>query len=93
MDKLKKGVKGIVDGVSKMELDDAKRKGRRFRDNLVKQMNVDSFPQDKAGLLVTEQLDLALSECKTKVESIIKRCHETNRKFRWRIFISLPQIL
>ncbi|KJA14578.1 hypothetical protein HYPSUDRAFT_150192 [Hypholoma sublateritium FD-334 SS-4] len=45
-------------------------------------MNVDSFPQDKAGLLVTEQLDLALSECKAKVESIIKRCHETNRKFR-----------
>ena len=82
MDKLKKGFKGIVDGVSKVELDDAKRKGKRFRDNLVKQMNVDSLSQTKAGLLVTEQLDLALSECTAKVESIIKRCHETNRKYR-----------
>ena len=82
MDKLKKGFKGIVDGVSKVELDDAKRKGKRFRGNLVKQMNVDSLSQTKAGLLVTEQLDLALSECKAKVESIIKRCHETNRKYR-----------
>ncbi|PPQ75041.1 hypothetical protein CVT25_008372 [Psilocybe cyanescens] len=82
MNKFKKGFKGIVDGVSKMELDDAKRKGKRYRDKMAKQAAGESLPQTKAGLIVTEQLDIALKECVAKVESIIQRCRATNRKFR-----------
>ncbi|KAJ7113932.1 hypothetical protein C8R44DRAFT_795970 [Mycena epipterygia] len=38
--------------------------------------------QDKAGLLVTEELDKALEETKAKVARIAKECRLKNRKFR-----------
>ncbi|PPQ78130.1 hypothetical protein CVT25_015655, partial [Psilocybe cyanescens] len=82
MNTLVKGFKGILDGVSKMELDDAMRKGKHYRDIMAKQATGESLPLEKAGLIVTEQLDIALKECVAKVESIIQRCRATNRKFR-----------
>lgn len=39
--------------------------------------------QDKAGLLVTEELDKALEETKAKVARIAKECRLKNRKFRY----------
>ncbi|KAJ7065517.1 cysteine proteinase [Mycena amicta] len=39
-------------------------------------------PPDKIGLLVTEELDKALNEAKTKVARIAKECRMKNRKFR-----------
>uniref|UniRef100_A0A8H8CMW3 Calpain catalytic domain-containing protein n=1 Tax=Psilocybe cubensis TaxID=181762 RepID=A0A8H8CMW3_PSICU len=63
MERAKKGLKGIVDGVSKMELNDAKRKGKRFRERLAKQQATgESLPHAKAGLIVSEQLDNALKQ-------------------------------
>jgi len=39
-------------------------------------------PKEQAGLLVTAELEEALTECKKKVESIAKTCRAMNRKFR-----------
>ncbi|KAF7371262.1 Calpain catalytic domain-containing protein [Mycena sanguinolenta] len=39
-------------------------------------------PQEKAGLLVTEELDKALEESKAKVARIARECRLKNRKFR-----------
>lgn len=43
-----------------------------------------SFPQqeNRAGLLVTKELDKALAECKALVERIAKDCRAKNRRFR-----------
>jgi hypothetical protein len=37
---------------------------------------------EKAGLLVTAELNNALEDCKTKVAWISKECRAKNRKFR-----------
>jgi len=39
-------------------------------------------PKEQAGLLVTAELEEALTECKKKVDRIAKTCRATNRKFR-----------
>ena len=39
-------------------------------------------PKEQAGLLVTAELEEALTECKKKVERISKTCRAMNRKFR-----------
>jgi hypothetical protein len=39
-------------------------------------------PKEQVGLLVTAELEEALTECKKKVERISKTCRATNRKFR-----------
>ena len=39
-------------------------------------------PQTKVGLLVTDQLENALEECRTKVAQIVKGCRAANRRFR-----------
>lgn len=46
--------------------------------------NMGSFvqEQEKAGLLVTSELDKALAECQEKVARIAKECRLKNRKFR-----------
>ena len=40
-------------------------------------------PKEQVGLLVTAELEEALTECKKKVESISKICRAVNKKFRW----------
>jgi len=39
-------------------------------------------PKEQIGLLVTVELEEALTECKKKVERISKTCRAANRKFR-----------
>lgn len=39
-------------------------------------------PDTKPGLLVTDELDAAIGECRAKVERISKDCRARNRKFR-----------
>lgn len=39
-----------------------------------------------SGLLVTDELDKALQECKSRVEEIAKDCRAKNRKFRCVVF-------
>ncbi|KIK02387.1 hypothetical protein K443DRAFT_677628 [Laccaria amethystina LaAM-08-1] len=39
-------------------------------------------PDEQPGLLVTDELDAAIAECKAKVERISKDCRARNRKFR-----------
>jgi hypothetical protein len=49
-------------------------------------------PDEQPGLLVTDELDAAIAECKAKVERISKDCRARNRKFRF-VFphlLSLP---
>jgi hypothetical protein len=43
-----------------------------------------SFKQAKAtiGIVVTQDLEVAIARCKTKVENIAKICRARNRKFR-----------
>jgi hypothetical protein len=43
-----------------------------------------SFVQapEKAGLLVTKELDQALEECKARVQRIARDCRAKNQKFR-----------
>lgn len=38
--------------------------------------------QEKAGILVTKELEQALKDCKSQVESISSSCRAANRKFR-----------
>jgi len=40
-------------------------------------------PEQKPGLLVTDELDVAIEECRRKVELISKDCRSKNRKFRY----------
>jgi len=40
-------------------------------------------PDEQPGLLVTDELDAAIEECKAKVERISKDCRARNRKFRF----------
>ncbi|KAF9461075.1 cysteine proteinase [Collybia nuda] len=41
-----------------------------------------TFKQDKAAILVTQELEKAIAECKKKVASIAKSCRAKNRRFR-----------
>jgi hypothetical protein len=41
--------------------------------------------KEKGGLLVTAELEEALTKCKKKVEGISKTCRAANRKFRYGI--------
>ena len=40
-------------------------------------------PDEQPGLLVTDELDAAIEQCRTKVEQISKDCRARNRKFRF----------
>ncbi|CEL61272.1 hypothetical protein RSOLAG1IB_09894 [Rhizoctonia solani AG-1 IB] len=50
----------------------------------MKRTNTEHFqqPKEKAGLLVTADLDAAIQRCKSKVETIAKECRARNRRFR-----------
>lgn len=39
--------------------------------------------KEKPGLLVTDELDAAIEECRRKVERISRDCRAKNRKFRY----------
>ena len=39
-------------------------------------------PQDQLGLLVTDELEKAMEECRTKVAQIVEGCRVANRRFR-----------
>lgn len=41
-----------------------------------------SFKQEKAALLVSQELEKAIADCKKKVSSISKNCRARNRRFR-----------
>ena len=40
-------------------------------------------PDEQPGLLVTDELDAAIGECRAKVERISIDCRARNRKFRF----------
>lgn len=37
---------------------------------------------NKAGLIVTSELDIAISRCKKKVQKLARDCRRANRRFR-----------
>jgi hypothetical protein len=83
-------LKDVASSFAKMQFKDAEsktpntatgvRKGKRGQKEIAE--SFDPVPKDQAGLLVTGALDEALAECKSKVESIARRCRAANRKFR-----------
>ncbi|KAF8594673.1 cysteine proteinase [Ceratobasidium sp. AG-I] len=50
----------------------------------MKRTNTEHFeqPKERAGLLVTAELDAAIARCKAKVNAISKQCRQRNRRFR-----------
>ncbi len=45
-------------------------------------VSVPSRTKPKVGLLVTDELEKAVTQCRAAVEHIAKDCQEKNRKFR-----------
>ncbi|KAG8719015.1 hypothetical protein FRC09_011730, partial [Ceratobasidium sp. 395] len=78
---IRDSVRGFQKKIAKEFNEGAENFGKR---NKMKRTHTEHFeqPKERAGLLVTAELDAAITRCKAKVEAISKQCRLRNRRYR-----------
>ncbi|KAG8737855.1 hypothetical protein FRC10_007587 [Ceratobasidium sp. 414] len=78
---IRDSVRGFQQKIAKELNETAENLGKRHK---MKRTHTEHFqqPKERAGLLVTADLNAAITSCKAKVDAISKQCRARNRRFR-----------